>query len=156
MRVYLDTCSLQRPLDDKTHARIALEAEAVLAILALCEHGSLTLISSDIISFVKSVRIRTHSDERLFWKSWSKRTRSLFSLMISVNGRKSLNTRASRRLMRSIWHQQRRPKPIFSAHVMTACTGVLKACHPLGSRSLRHWNLPRRLSNEFSAKYTAC
>ena len=34
MRIYLDTCSLQRPLDDRHQVRIALEAEAVLAILA--------------------------------------------------------------------------------------------------------------------------
>ena len=64
MRVYLDTCRLQRPLDDKTHARIALEAEAVLAILALCEHGSLTLVSSDIISF--EISQNPHPQRRTF------------------------------------------------------------------------------------------
>ena len=32
-------CSVQRPLDDKTQQRIALEAEAVLGILAICEAG---------------------------------------------------------------------------------------------------------------------
>lgn len=51
MRIYLDTCSLQRPLDDRSSARIALEAEAILAILALCERGVLTLVSSDVLSF---------------------------------------------------------------------------------------------------------
>ena len=35
MNVYLDTCSLQRPLDDQTQIRIRLEAEAVLAIIEL-------------------------------------------------------------------------------------------------------------------------
>ena len=39
MLLYLDMCSLQRPLDDKTQLRIALEAEAVLGILALCQAG---------------------------------------------------------------------------------------------------------------------
>ena len=49
MKVYLDTCSLNRPLDDKTQARVALEAEAVLALLALCEVGQLSLVSSDVL-----------------------------------------------------------------------------------------------------------
>ena len=51
MKVYLDTCSLNRPLDDKSLARNALEATAVLAILAACEQARLTLVSSDILVF---------------------------------------------------------------------------------------------------------
>jgi hypothetical protein len=47
MKVYLDNCCLQRPLDDKSQIRIALEAEAVLSILAICESGILELISSE-------------------------------------------------------------------------------------------------------------
>jgi len=39
MKVYLDMCSIQRPLDTKTHARIAVEAEAILGVLTLCEAG---------------------------------------------------------------------------------------------------------------------
>ena len=44
IRIYLDTCSIQRPLDSKTQIRIALEAEAVLGILALCEEGAVELV----------------------------------------------------------------------------------------------------------------
>lgn len=51
MKVYLDTCSLNRPLDDKTQPRIALEAEAILAILTLCEQGTLSLVSSEILQY---------------------------------------------------------------------------------------------------------
>lgn len=51
MRIYLDTCSLNRPLDDKSLARNALEATAVLAILAACEQARLSLVSSDILVF---------------------------------------------------------------------------------------------------------
>jgi hypothetical protein len=51
MRIYLDCCSLQRPFDDKSQSRIAVEAEAVLVILALCESGRLDLISSDALLF---------------------------------------------------------------------------------------------------------
>ena len=51
MRIYLDCCSLQRPFDDKSQPRIAVESEAVLVILALCESGRLNLISSDALLF---------------------------------------------------------------------------------------------------------
>lgn len=49
--IYLDTCSLNRPLDDKSQARIALEAEAILAILAVCEQELLSLVGSDVLLF---------------------------------------------------------------------------------------------------------
>jgi hypothetical protein len=39
MKIYLDICSVQRPLDDKAQLRILVEAEAILGILALCESG---------------------------------------------------------------------------------------------------------------------
>ena len=51
MKLYLDMCSLQRPLDSKTQVRIILEAEAVLGIIALCEAGQIQLMSSDILIF---------------------------------------------------------------------------------------------------------
>jgi len=51
MKVYLDSCSLQRPLDSKDQIRIVLESEAVLVIIALCEMAHLDLISSDVLLF---------------------------------------------------------------------------------------------------------
>ena len=51
MRIYFDTCSLQRPLDDKTQLRILLEFEAVLAILALCGSEDVELLSSEALAF---------------------------------------------------------------------------------------------------------
>ncbi len=50
MKIYFDTCSLHRPLDNKGPLRITLEAEAVLGVLAKCEEGSLTLVSSEVLS----------------------------------------------------------------------------------------------------------
>lgn len=41
MKIYLDCCSLRRPFDDKSQPRIAVEAEAVLVILSLCESNHL-------------------------------------------------------------------------------------------------------------------
>jgi predicted nucleic acid-binding protein len=54
MLLYLDMCSLQRPLDDKAQLRIALEAEAVLGILALCQSGQAQLLSSDALEYEAS------------------------------------------------------------------------------------------------------
>lgn len=51
MKVYLDNCSLQRPLDSRTSTRIALEAEAILSTLALLESGSIGWISSEVLLF---------------------------------------------------------------------------------------------------------
>ncbi len=51
MRIYLDMCSIQRPLDTKTHPRIAVEAEAILGVLMLCEAGQVELMVSDALGF---------------------------------------------------------------------------------------------------------
>jgi len=51
MKIYFDTCSLQRPLDSKTQIRIALEAEAVLGILTLAEADKIEIISSEALVF---------------------------------------------------------------------------------------------------------
>lgn len=49
MIVYLDTCSIQRPFDDQSQLRIALEAEAVLGIIDLVEQENLDLLSSEVL-----------------------------------------------------------------------------------------------------------
>jgi predicted nucleic acid-binding protein len=64
MQIYLDTCSLHRPLDDKTQVWIALEAEAILAILALCEAGSVGLVSSEVLVF--EVERNPHPQRKAF------------------------------------------------------------------------------------------
>ncbi len=51
MRVYLDVCAIQRPLDTPNQIRIALEAEAVLGIIGLCDTGQLEIISSDALLY---------------------------------------------------------------------------------------------------------
>jgi len=51
MKVYLDMCSIQRPLDTKTQPRIAVEAEAILGLLTLCEAGQVELMTSDALVF---------------------------------------------------------------------------------------------------------
>ena len=58
MKIYLDNCSLQRPLDDRTQIRVEKEAEAVIEILSGCESGKITLVSSEVLQF----EIRNNSD----------------------------------------------------------------------------------------------
>ena len=51
MRIYLDSCSLQRPLDDQTQPRIRVETEAVLAILAAAQVGDIVLVNSEALEY---------------------------------------------------------------------------------------------------------
>lgn len=51
MRIYLNSCSLQRPLDDQTQARIGVETEAVLAILAAAQVGDIVLVNSEALEY---------------------------------------------------------------------------------------------------------
>lgn len=54
MKLYLDTCSLQRPLDDQRQIRIATETEAILGVLSLWETGKIDLIGSDALLYEAS------------------------------------------------------------------------------------------------------
>ncbi|MEM9775605.1 MAG: PIN domain-containing protein [Chloroflexota bacterium] len=51
MKIYLDNCVLQRPLDDKSQIRIRLEAEAVLSLIEMLQMADLELISSEVLEF---------------------------------------------------------------------------------------------------------
>lgn len=51
MRIYFDTCTLQRPGDDRSQLRVSLEAEAILSLLAFCEQKRAALVVSDVILF---------------------------------------------------------------------------------------------------------
>jgi predicted nucleic acid-binding protein len=49
LKLYLDTCSIQRPLDTQTQTRVRLETEAILGILAHVETGKVALLSSTVL-----------------------------------------------------------------------------------------------------------
>jgi len=48
-KIYLDTCSIQRPLDTLSQTRLRLEAEAILGVLAQVKAGSIELVSSTVL-----------------------------------------------------------------------------------------------------------
>jgi len=50
MKIYMDVCCLCRPFDARTHSRIHLEMEAVIALLDRCR-SRWDLVSSDVISY---------------------------------------------------------------------------------------------------------
>ncbi len=51
MRIYLDSCCLQRPMDDQTQPRIKIETEAVLAILVAVQAGDIVLLNSEALEY---------------------------------------------------------------------------------------------------------
>jgi len=51
MRIYLDNCCLQRPLDNQTHPRIRVETEAVFAVLAAVQAKELVLLDSEALHY---------------------------------------------------------------------------------------------------------
>ena len=51
MKLYLDNCSIQRPLDDKSQVRIAVEAEAILGVIQLIEGGQIDLVRSPALIY---------------------------------------------------------------------------------------------------------
>ena len=61
MRIYLDTCCLQRPLDDQTQPRIRVETEAVFAILASVQQCTVALLTSEALEYEIS---RTPDEQR--------------------------------------------------------------------------------------------
>lgn len=51
MKIYLDLCAIQRPLDTPNQVRVALEAEAVLGIIRFCENEQVELLSSEALLY---------------------------------------------------------------------------------------------------------
>jgi predicted nucleic acid-binding protein len=51
MRIYFDSCCLQRPLDDQTQPRIRVESEAVLALLNVIQSGGIILLNSEALEY---------------------------------------------------------------------------------------------------------
>lgn len=51
MKIYLDLCAIQRPLDTSNQVRIVLESEAVLGIITFCDIGQAELLSSEVLLY---------------------------------------------------------------------------------------------------------
>ena len=105
MKVYLDTCSLQRPLDTRSHIRISLEAEAVLGIIELIESGMVDLISSDVLLF--ETRRNPISERRTY--------------ALEVLGKAKLVTNVQQKIQqRALELQEQGLKPLDALHLASA------------------------------------
>jgi predicted nucleic acid-binding protein len=51
VKIYLDLCAIQRPLDTPNQVRIVLESEAVLGIFSLCDSAQIELLSSEALLY---------------------------------------------------------------------------------------------------------
>ena len=51
MKIYLDLCAIQRPLDTSNQIRIVLESESVLGIITCCDIGQAELLSSEALLY---------------------------------------------------------------------------------------------------------
>lgn len=51
MKIYLDLCAIQRPLDTSNQVRIVLESEAVLGIITFCDLGQVELLASEALFY---------------------------------------------------------------------------------------------------------
>jgi predicted nucleic acid-binding protein len=60
MKVYLDSCCVNRPFDDLSQSRIREECEAVFAIIALSEASKLAIVKSSVLE----LEIRKTKDAR--------------------------------------------------------------------------------------------
>lgn len=49
MRIYLDTCTIQRPVDESQEPRVQREAKAVMELIELAEAGEVELIRSRVL-----------------------------------------------------------------------------------------------------------
>lgn len=49
MKIYMDVCCLNRPLDDQSQARIRIESEVVLRISRICQRRNWKFVGSDAV-----------------------------------------------------------------------------------------------------------
>jgi hypothetical protein len=102
MKVYLDTCSLQRPLDSKTQIRIVLEAEAILGVIGLCENGEIELVSSEVLIF------ETNKNPKMVRREFGREVLAKAGVFVSLDDQIEL----------CIWPRRKLRKPIIFVPVM--------------------------------------
>lgn len=65
MKIYLDTCCLNRPFDDQRQPRIRLEAEAVTLILEKARQREWIWVGSEVLAYEIQQTANTERKERL-------------------------------------------------------------------------------------------
>lgn len=62
MKIYMDTCCLNRPFDDQSNPRIRLESEAIKTIITFVEKNVWSLVGSFVLDF----EIKNISDDKKY------------------------------------------------------------------------------------------
>jgi predicted nucleic acid-binding protein len=106
MKLYLDTCCLNRPFDDISQDRVFLESEAVLSILARCQGGQWNVANSEDVDLELS---KTANPDKL------KKVRALYAV---AGGERLLIT--GEVVTRALYFQQNGLKHYDSLHLALA------------------------------------
>ena len=118
MKVYLDTCSLQRPLDAKNQLRILLESEAVLALIALCDTAQIELVPSEALLFETARAVDVTRKE--FALEVLQKAAHFIQVEPTFKPERTLSTaKASALWTRYIWRWLKRRRQIIFAPVTT-------------------------------------
>lgn len=107
MLIYLDTCCLQRPIDDRSQPRINIEAEAILTLLGIIENNNIILVSSEVLDYELS---------RILDKNRESKVREILSISnkyIIIND--EIELKASQYIKAGI-------KPMDALHLASAAT----------------------------------
>ena len=78
MKVYLDTCCLNRPWDDQSQPRIHFETEAILLILAKLDRHEWEWIGSEILFY--EIRLTTDDERREYTLLLASQSHSVIEL----------------------------------------------------------------------------
>lgn len=133
MLVYLDTCSIQRPFDDQSQLRIALESEAVLRVIQRAEDGDIDLLASEPLML--EAEQNPHSRRRRF-------AYAVFALAVhhietssEIESRaRTYNDMGITPIVHYIWPRPLKPEPRSSARQTISCSDVDAKFRP-GTRS---------------------
>lgn len=105
MRIYLDTCTIQRPADSSQETRVQLEAAAVTELLSLLNAGEVELISS------APLQLEHHRNRNPVRRAFTEWVLSLASEIVAIDAAVA---------ERSAEYQRAGLKPLDAAHLACA------------------------------------
>jgi len=111
MKVYMDNCAIQRPLDNKSNLRNRIEAEAVMGLFELFEQQKLELVNSEVLIYELN---KTPDKERVYF---GKKVLSLCKEIIPLT---------DAIIEKAIEFEEAGIKPLDSLHLAIAVTNEIK------------------------------